>query len=388
MKKNFFTGLFLLLAFSIMLVGCKKDLSLNKENAAPIEPAQPSISNLKAWYGNQMSEQTSNVVGEKKPYYGIPDWGNTKFRQKENAFVTPLNIDNQKNNHVFLVTETNTSGVITSGKYVFVTMDEAHFKIIPKSSYGLDLLMGRYILSGTTGAIIVHDINSNVISSLRFKNGTLDNTKTDKLVYKNIKKSNTNFTGGATNNIIDDPYGVECTDWYLNTYADGELISSVYVGTTCTGNPNDGSGGGGGSGGEDPCVQQSPTFANAGGSVSGPINSVTLFNDGIDWEVNYDWKIFAAGTWGLFSYEKGILKKKTYSNGDRWEYQTFTHRFITDAGANIGGTRTWQDLGATINLSPTGVAAWVRIDYKVTSSVVGCVPLNLNYNANKIFYAP
>ncbi|HRI25435.1 MAG TPA: hypothetical protein PLZ45_12225, partial [Ferruginibacter sp.] len=65
------------------------------------------------------------------------------------------------------------------------------------------------------------------------------------------------------------------------------------------------------------------------------------------------------------------------------------HIKIAESGIVFGGTRTFQDLGATINITPTKMSAWVRIDFSVSSKVICFAnPVTIPYNANKTFYAP
>ena len=282
------------------------------------------------------------------------------------------------------MTEINKEGTIINCKYVFIVMDKDHLKMISKLSYTPDELNGKIIPSGANGAIIVSDLKNNNITSIHFENGKIDKNKSDKLIYKFSNSINRNSSGEINYSNLD-PYDIVCTQWYWNTYINGELVNSVYVGETCTGG---GIGGGGGNVGENGNAQELFDFISMGVVESGEPNVTTTFNDGTEWNVTYDWIIYTAGTWGLLSYEDATLRKIHYPNYSRWEYQTFTHRLITDFGANVGGTRTFEDLGPTINNTPTHQTAWVRIDFKVIHSVTGFVPLPIAYNANKTFFAP
>lgn len=141
----------------------------------------------------------------------------------------------------------------------------------------------------------------------------------------------------------------------------------------------------------EPCNAEMASFVSEGSAVSQDINEVTVSNNGIEWNKAYDWKIFSAGTWGLLSYEDAKLTRVQYPNITRWEYQTVTHRLITDVGVSIGGTRTFEDLGPTINISPTRTMVSIRIDFKVTHAIIcqyATPPLTIPYNANVSFVAP
>ena len=186
--------------------------------------------------------------------------------------------------------------------------------------------------------------------------------------------------------------------WFLTMcyyYTDGtsecddpEYLFSIYI-SNCGGSSDTG-------GGVNPppppvnCAAQAEAFANAGSVQSGPINQTTTFNDGTDWNINYNWIIFTAGPWHLKSYEQATLKKINYPNNySRWEYQTFTHASIGAGGVVAGGTRTFTYLDVTINFTPQ--TSWMRIDFGVDNSIIcSGSPFAVPglYNANKVFHAP
>ena len=78
-----------------------------------------------------------------------------------------------------------------------------------------------------------------------------------------------------------------------------------------------------------------------------------------------------------------------------WEYQTFDHEHIAEVGGVFGGTRTFQDILATTNMTDSKTRVDLRIDFSVTSTPTLpasvqylCTPLTLLYNSSKKFYAP
>ena len=177
-------------------------------------------------------------------------------------------------------------------------------------------------------------------------------------------------------------------EWWFQTYENGVLVSEVYLYSTyeCWG----GGGGGGGGGGtpitpEQLCQIQLQTFENQGAAVSQLISTTTTYEDALSMNVVYNWKIYSALTWGLISYEDAVISKIPLNGGGYIkEYSSFTHRVIAQVGSSIGGTRTFQDLGATINKTQT--RALVQIDFTVTHTFAGCVPgYAIPYNANREF---
>jgi hypothetical protein len=329
MKKNYFAGLFLLLAFITMLIGCKKDRITSNEIAKSIEPLV-SVSSLKTWYENQ-SNTASNLIGvDKSPNNGIPNWENTKYYKEDNTFVTPLEIKNQKTSHSFLVTETNNEGMITTAKYVYVMMDEEHLKIVPKSCYAADELNGKFILSGATGAIVVNDLKNNFISSTHFVNGNVVKEKADKIVVRADKVVTNNLKNNpAESNVSIDNEGEQnCIAWYWVTYNQyGEEISAVYLYTTCTNT------GGGGSG-------------SGGGGTTSPMNIVTK---DVNWQVDGA----VSGSWKVISYEKltgvkdpALNLNSYFTNISHTNSATF-NSVITQSGQPF---TTWLELSANAQI--------------------------------------
>ena len=149
--------------------------------------------------------------------------------------------------------------------------------------------------------------------------------------------------------------------------------------------------GGGSSGSEGTVCEQAQTFINAGSVQNGTITSTDVFNNGFTWKKAYNWLIYHAGTWGLLSYEQATFEKIHYAsnNTDRWEFIDFQHQRIAEVGVNIGGTRTFLDLGATINTMPGRTGVWDRIDFSVTSKPLNCLPaVTTPLNGEKLFIAP
>lgn len=196
-----------------------------------------------------------------------------------------------------------------------------------------------------------------------------------------------------------------CDEWYaIEYYVDnGEIISITPLGTICLGCIGGGgiAGGGGGGGNSTPpdpqltCEEKTEAYANEGNSMNGPVTEdPEIFINQYTRKKPYNWKIYSAGAWGLLSYEEATVERVQYvgtSYQYRWEYVDFIHKRIAAVGSNFGGTRTFEDLGATINISPTKTKASVRIDFSVTSKIldapIPCPDVTIPYNANKDFFS-
>ncbi len=175
-------------------------------------------------------------------------------------------------------------------------------------------------------------------------------------------------------------------EWCYQEYDNyGNLIFEEYVFSTfeCWG----GSGGGGGTGPNpaELCQIRMNSFVSQGSPVSQLRSSTITYEDAFGYKKVEDWKIYSAGTWGLISIEDAeIVNVPLPHGGFIREYGSFTRRIVFSVGTSIGGTRSFQDLGASINLTKS--RAEVRIDYTVTHTAAGCIsPLTINFNANHAF---
>lgn len=233
------------------------------------------------------------------------------------------------------------------------------------------------------GAIIKYDKENNLVSSKHFEHGILSN-KTDKI---QVKQSSAE--GPVTSYApLPSGCGYIIIDWYWQTYVNGVLVDEEYLYTTQVVLCGDGSGTGGGEG---TVCEQAQNFLNEGSVQSGAVSSIDVFNNGFTWKKSYNWMIFHSGTWGLLSYEQATFEKIHYqsNNTNRWEFIDFKHQKITPVGSNIGGTRTFEDLGATINTMPGRTGVWERIDFSVTSTPLNCFASETRaWNGEKLFIAP
>lgn len=383
MKQNIL-GLFFTLTIAATLCSCKKETALPAETALQ----QPAKEQLKEWYAGQTAKGQPD--GEKIKFYlnaGTPDWDNAK--QVGNTYITPVIISGNKGRgQKFLVTSIAANGNLASGKYVYVIKNKEAATAVPYSLLN-EILTTQKAPAGFTGSMVEYNLKHELIAAASFENGILDAAK---VVNVNWRPKVNNAAASKDPEIVPNyanPCEGEqgtCIDWYWQTFVDGVLVDEEYLYTTCH------CGGGGGGSSETTCQQQNQNFASQGMVNNGPITSVDEYNDGTTWIKSYNWPIFTVGTWGLLSYEKGTMEKKYYpsNNTTRWEYQSFEHVLIAEVGVVVGGSRTFQDLGATINMTSTNTSAWVQVAFSV-SSKSSCWfgnPVVIPYNANKTFRAP
>ncbi len=386
MKRNYFVGQLVLLVLIGMLAGCKKDsISVNEETFV----SEKGIANLKSWYNGRGTADAMVTANQNVPNLGTLDWSATMYNSLSKSYITPIINSVQKTSFSYLVANTDSEGSILSGKYVFIFVNSVETKLLLSPKINAAFVEGSLVPNNFNGAIIEQDLQNKYIASKHYENGKINSAKKDEAVYK----FKTKVYEQQKNNSEPDPSIVgdpTCIDWYWQTWIDGVLVNEVYQFTTC----NAGGGGGGGTsnGNGNSCSSAAiQAFANAGSAMSGTLNTVDEFYNGTTLRRAYNWKIYSANTWGLFSYERATLEKKSYPNNyTRWEFETFDHVQIAEVGMNLGGSRTFIDLGATINMTSTHQTAWVQIDFSVANSLACSQfpPVVLAYNANKTFYAP
>ena len=372
------------LALITLLFSCKK-ADINKES---LQLPLTLNEKAKAWFETQQDalkyqqlQLENNVINIQERI----DWEKSQYFAEAKALITPVSItsiDGNTSSFKYLMTNVDDEGNVSIGNYYIVLYNKKKLDLTETPIITPELIKLQNVPVFFTGAIIKYDLANKILSSKHYDLGILSD-KNDALI---VRKSKTQIT---INNLapLDEGCSYITINWYWQTWVNGVLVSEEYVFSTneitCT------PGGGGGGTGTLTCEQLNGNFVNQGDALSGPLTTTDEFNDGTNWIKNYNWKIFNASTWGLLSYEKGTLAKIHYSNGDRWEFQSFVHLQIAEAGIAIGGTRTFSDLGATINISSTGMSVWEQIDFSVSSKVTCFTnPVTIPYNANKTFHAP
>ncbi len=385
---------YLFLFFAVF--GCKKQDLINESSLI-----ENSISGkVRSWLESQPAFVNYQKVKAGNMVIDVPEkieWEKSEYFAHSNTIITPVNVGNAKkgqSGYKFLAAELYETGNIKKANYYNVLIDRNETDLPVNSFITPELVKLKKIPAEFTGSIIQYDILNTEIFSMYYHKGVLNN-KTGKVVAKS------SMTAGLRNGVKDDaepgpenpPLPEGCSyvsiDWYWQVYVNGVLVYEEYLYTStvvvCEGGNEPGGGGG-----SPTCEQQNENFINQGVAVSGLVYTLPGGHNGTIWIRNYNWPIFTAATWGLLSYEKGTLVKVHYQNFERWEFQSFEHIRITEVGTVFGGTRTYEDLGATINITPPRTSAWVQIDFKVKSKVL-CWPLPavaILYNANKTFYAP
>lgn len=372
-------------ALSCLFISCRKDV-------LPSEPvsvtSEAIIQKLKNFYQQetQSSEFKKRIVRDQ----GLPDWEHTI--SSDGKYLIPITVNSHKSN-----------GKYNSSKYLLLTDTDNHLKAqyiywVNDKSTGVPPTDLREVFQRLTGGYTgsLKAANGIAIALADMKQPTSDFRKGNSMQYKIVESS---AKGGDTTIIANNLPQANCQEnggtlveieWWYQEYDNyGNLIYEEYVYSTyeCWGIGNGGGGGGGGSTPtpEQICAMKMDNFVAQGTPVSQLISTVTTYEDAAGLNVTYNWKIYSALTWGLLSYEDAVISKIPLPRGGYIkEYSSFTHRLITNVGASIGGTRTFQDLGATINKTQT--RAQVRIDFTVTHTIAGCASgLAIPYNANKEF---
>lgn len=378
--------LLIILSLIILNAGCKKQ-DLQDQNTAQQNSV---LQTIKTWLETQAVVSGSQKFLLDGKLIDIPQkilWSKTIAYSQEKINITPVSFGSVTGDlpvNKYLVTEIDAKGSVRSGSYYVLLTNKKEtsgMEDIPAP----DLLNAKSVPEDFNGAIIKYDLNNNILSAKHYSSGILSD-KTDKI---EIRKSKNQV---PVENTAPLPEGCSYVtiDWYWQVWVNGILVYEQYLYSSSVVYCEGGGGGGGGGGNGPTCEELNTTFVNQGNSLSGPLHSVTEFYDGTIWVKAYNWSIYQAGTWGLLSYEKGTLELKHYPNNlDRWEFQSFEHIRIAEAGMVIGGTRTFTDLSATINITPTRMSVWEQINYTVSSKITCFTnPMTIPYNANKTFYAP
>ncbi len=385
-KKN---KVFIYLLLFSLIFGCKKQDSVKE-----ITLQQNSVSEkAKSWIETQAAILSSPKFLLEGKVIDIPekiDWEKSKYFPQSKISITPVRVTSVESDlltYKYLVTEMNDAGEVIAANYYAVINDRqmmgsTEFYTITPELVNLQKMPGEF-----SGAIIKYDLSNKIVFTKHYEKGVLSN-KTDKI---SIKKSKTIVP--AQNYA---PLPGNCSyvviEWYYQVYVNGVLVYEEYIGNSVmvTCNEDGNGGGGGGGGGTLTCEQQMENFINQGIAFSGPVTQTDVSNTGIIWIKSYDWPIFKAATWGLFSFDKGTLEKIHYPNIDLWEFQSFQHLQIAEVGTVIGGTRTFLDLGAIINITPSKTSVWEQVNFSVSSKAT-CSPFNpvtLTYTSSKTFFAP
>jgi len=288
MKQPFFKKLtaglmicFSVLGTALIIHSCKKDNSATK----PPTVTAPVISEAKAWYestypvaataGTKLTTQglnsTANGIFDYSQHIK-PDWAHGASYTRYNTGVVELPIDPSSPKISSDFKNMTTGKVLYKQQYsrssFLLLNDGKNYKayvmtIITDSAYinndlsKLSLTTYRKRDPNFSGVVVYFTPTGKFVSSYGYKNGTLIPGPS----------ANTASTGQNTNSIntshlkTDEIAISDCLAWFLDTYdINGDLISSVYLYTTCPPDPGEpGTGGGTSPAAPTPCTPAAST---------------------------------------------------------------------------------------------------------------------------------
>jgi hypothetical protein len=376
-----------------LAIGCKRE-NPNQMGTSPITVA-PETHKVQQWLnGNpktltalRANQQAVRKAGNSLPNFTLR-WPLAGFDAATRTHWVPATFANTKvaggKPNTYLIATENAQGQITGGQYIMV-LPNAKKMGKGQADFEPVALLGTEKPRDFSGAILYYDVQGQLTGSKVYEAGQVQLKTTANLAARDLGQGSP-----SPNKVIrecGEALGIPvCIDWYWQTYVNGVLVDEDYMFTTCCSGT---SGGGSGVNNNGECQAQLDAMVAAGSVVSNaPIEETTVSITNTEWIKNYSWKIFsAANTWGLLSYDKGTLEKVYYpsSNKTFWEYKAFEHTKIGEAGFTAGGSRSFADLGATIN--KTRYTVYEQVDFSVTNNYRLCNVTNV-YNATNKFTAP
>jgi hypothetical protein len=365
---------FLMAAVTLLIVcqSCKKD---KVSNETPPVQLNAAIQLLKTWV-----EQ--NPVANRMPPAKF-FWEYAFYDENEQSYQVDMDMGNATNATTppvmqgTLMATKDAQGNITGVKYLLIIADAKKMTCTDMAFCNMQSLITPEIgIEETfTGAVLEYDAQGILTTSRLYEKGIVT-AGSSKLL---AKQSNAKGSSPLPDNAVD-PCQAEqmvCTDWYWQTFVDGVLVNEEYQFTTCS---CEGEGGGGGAGGgptqEQLCQAVMQLAINQGTNISELVSAEDILKTDEDWHIRYGWRVYRAkpGPWVVISSEKATLKKPANSNGP-WEYKTFVHERMFSVGASQGANRSFQDLGANINMTPQ--AANVQANFSISFTIL-CGTQNYN----------
>ena len=352
--------------------------------------------NPKALAGLRSSNGAGQKVGTTLPSLTL-QWKDAKFDATARTYYVPAAFANTKGAggkpNIYLVATENEQGQVTGGRYVLMLpnaqkMGKGQAGFNPVALLGTekpaDLPTGK---AGFSGALLYYDVQGQLTGSQVYEAGQIQPKATANLAARDEAEGDPdpNYVIQECGNLTGTS---PCIEWYWQTYVNGVLAEEDYMFTTCCG----GSSGGGSGNNSAECQATLESFANQGNAVSGPAEVTSGVQTATLWPKSYKWQIFDAVTWWLYSFEDAVWEKKYYPSSGQsiWEFKSIVHNKIGEAGFNIGGTRTWEDNGATFNMQR--FSTLVDLKFSVKSSVACQNPLIppvvRQYNTSIIFRTP
>jgi hypothetical protein len=350
----------------LSLSACKKESMTEKPDAA--------TPNLRQWLKTQLQSatDTGRRAGSTLPPHKLL-WERTSQANGANAYLVPASFGSEAGpTKLYLTATTSPTGEIAGGKYVLCLPNRKKMGS-SADSYDLKRLLAGGPATGFSGALLYYNTAGQLMGSQVYENGQPTLGVAASLATREADTD----SDPSPNNVLQDCEDRICIEWFLQTFLDGVMVYEEYITTTC--GCNSALNGGGGSLGfdaETACNNALDIFVALGRDVDGAVMT-TYAPIGPDaWEAKYNWEIYRADTWRLNSFETGILKKNVNTG---FEFQDFRHDRIQHAGVTRGGTRTYQDLGAIIDMRKYST----RVDLAFT--VTSCVPCNANNKYSQSF---
>jgi len=342
--KTIRTSALLIPLMTILLMGCKRE-SLNHEPVAQ----QPGMGEkLQAWYESRPAIQTANpakTISKSDHQLSKPDWNATNYYPASQLFVSPVKFDTKKtavssNFQKYLVGSGTPDGNINSGKYIYLITKKTDG---PAPAYVQNaepaFLMQQKIPEAFTGAVFEYDLDNNFLSGKYYEQGR----STDKITRLSYKSGGVNTSAN-----YEDPGECEgemiCTDWYWQTWVNGELVYEEYLFTTCE--CNSGTGGGGGGGTPTPptplqmCQVAVQNILNATNSANLRLSNDIESQTPLKRTRIYSWKCVQGFGWYVVAYDKGVQIRDKINTP--WKWESLVNLGISKQGnsATYGGTIT------------------------------------------------
>ncbi|MBK8608587.1 MAG: hypothetical protein IPL84_01160 [Chitinophagaceae bacterium] len=375
MKKTLRKQIISLSFIGILLISCTS-CKKNESTLMTAETPNSEVGKIRSWVESQPGfvnfqkvPEGANSVEVRK----IIEWGKAKYFAKSKTYVIPVQVgfgNSMKAEYRYLITSLDGSGNVKNASYVDVLTKDRKINTPEELVISPDLVNLSSIPSGFTGSIIKYDIDNKLVSSSHFKQGVLEEGKSDMLLLK----LNKNDENGGTNNYE----GENCfiIDHWWVTYIDYVIVAIEYEGSTqmCSG----GHTGGGGGGNNGPSSEEVADAAianvlNSASATSVQLSSVTQQKVPELRVRLYTWKCLQTMGWYLVSHEKGVHKKV---NGV-WVWESLENQGVSSNGMAVGVT-----LNASLNYANATVGVYnatmnLGINLAVSVTVLG-IPITHN----------
>ncbi len=239
--KNVLSALVLMAAILVLsaITSCKKNtLPANEGNTLNARTQK-----IKAWFEEQPAtegrQKNTAANGSKLPPLAL-QWHKTSYFAGEHAYIVPAFIEaGNSAAFAYLVITEDAQGGPVEASYTLVLPDKKKMSGADISNIKLEpgFLQGRQVPHTFAGALLQFASSGNPTGGTHYEGGQAKAGNTDRLVAKNASQSN-----AAASRVACTGEKV-CTDWYYQTWVDGNLVDEEYLFTTCA--CDSGMGGGG-----------------------------------------------------------------------------------------------------------------------------------------------